>query len=159
MLPAASARSLPNYWFNSPDRAANSATGAVDATGRKTMTKTLNSYIRDAWFEPAEGLVDIPSAIDGHLVARTSTSGIDHKERLYALAFDTGATRKDNWVDIDGGVGTLFAYASRGRKELPSERFVVDGDVEQLSKGGTFVGIHILTPMAGVAVHINAYNF
>ena len=62
-------------------------------------------------------------------------------------------------IDIDGGIGTLFAYASRGRRELPSERFLIDGDVESLSKGGSFIGLHIRTPLTGVAVHINAFNF
>lgn len=89
-------------------------------------------------------------------IAAALTAG---KERLYELAFDTGATRRDNLVDIDGGIGTLFAYASRGRRELPSERFVVEGEVETLSKAGGFVGVHILSPLHGVAVHINAYNF
>ncbi|WP_341989064.1 phenylacetic acid degradation bifunctional protein PaaZ [Azorhizobium sp. AG788] len=83
----------------------------------------------------------------------------EHKEQLYALAADTGATRRDNLNDIDGGIGTLFAYASRGRRELPSEHFVVEGAPEGLSKGGTFVGAHILTPLHGVGVHINAFNF
>ena len=82
-----------------------------------------------------------------------------HKEALYQLAFDAGATRRDSAIDIEGGVGVLLAYASRGRRELPSERFIVDGDVEPLSKGGSFVGLHVMTPLHGVAVHINAFNF
>lgn len=83
----------------------------------------------------------------------------EHKEALYALSADTGATKRDNFFDIDGGIGTLHAFASRGRRELPSERFVVEGAPEGLSKNGTFVGTHILTPLQGVAVHINAFNF
>ncbi|MDB5591838.1 phenylacetic acid degradation bifunctional protein PaaZ [Enterovirga sp.] len=83
----------------------------------------------------------------------------DAKEELYRLAADTGATRRDNLIDIDGGIGTLFAYASRGRRELPSERFVVEGEVEPLSRSGAFVGVHILSPLHGVAVHVNAFNF
>ncbi|MFG1346235.1 phenylacetic acid degradation bifunctional protein PaaZ [Xanthobacter autotrophicus DSM 431] len=81
------------------------------------------------------------------------------KEALYALSVDTGATKRDNFFDIDGGIGTLYAYASRGRRELPGERFVVEGAPESLSKGGTFVGGHVLTPLHGVAVHVNAFNF
>ncbi|MEW6124563.1 MAG: phenylacetic acid degradation bifunctional protein PaaZ [Pseudomonadota bacterium] len=160
------------------------------------MTKILESYALDRWFAPTEGFVDIPSAIDGQVVARASTKGLDfaamvrharevggptlraltfhqradilralakylgeHKEALYALSADTGATKRDNFFDIDGGFGTLYAYASRGRRELPSERFVVEGPTEGLSKNGTFVGTHILTPLNGVAVHINAFNF
>lgn len=83
----------------------------------------------------------------------------NHKEELYALSHDTGATKRDNMFDIDGGIGTLYAYASRGRKELPAEHFVVDGSVEPLSKNGSFIGLHVLTPLCGVAVHINAFNF
>lgn len=83
----------------------------------------------------------------------------ERKDRLYALAADTGATKRDNLIDVDGGIGTLFAYASRGRRELPAERFVIEGDTEALSRGGSFVGLHVLTPLAGVAVHINAFNF
>ncbi|MDB5511593.1 MAG: phenylacetic acid degradation bifunctional protein PaaZ [Enterovirga sp.] len=83
----------------------------------------------------------------------------DRKEVLYRLSTNTGATKRDNAFDVDGGIGTLFAYASRGRRELPSERFLVEGGVETLSKSGAFVGTHILTPLHGVAVHINAFNF
>ncbi|MEO1399341.1 MAG: aldehyde dehydrogenase family protein, partial [Pseudomonadota bacterium] len=83
----------------------------------------------------------------------------ERKEELYSLSFMTGATRKDSWVDIDGGIGTLFAYASKGRRELPEAHTYVDGDVEALSRGGTFIGQHIYTPKKGVAVHINAFNF
>jgi oxepin-CoA hydrolase/3-oxo-5,6-dehydrosuberyl-CoA semialdehyde dehydrogenase len=83
----------------------------------------------------------------------------DRREPLYELSYDTGATKRDSMIDIDGGIGTLFAYSSKGRRELPDERFVLDGAQEGLSKRGTFVGQHILTPLRGVAVHINAYNF
>ena len=81
------------------------------------------------------------------------------KEEYYAISAWTGATRADSWIDIDGGFGTLFAYASRGRREFPDEAFFVDGPVEALSKGGTFIGRHICVPMEGVAVQINAFNF
>ena len=84
---------------------------------------------------------------------------IARKEELYALSAHTGATRLDGWIDIEGGSGTLSAYASRGRKELPDGVLLLDGPVEPLSKGGTFVGQHVLTSLQGVAVHINAFNF
>jgi oxepin-CoA hydrolase/3-oxo-5,6-dehydrosuberyl-CoA semialdehyde dehydrogenase len=83
----------------------------------------------------------------------------EKKEPLYALAAHTGATKRDNMVDIEGGIGTLFAYASRGRRDLPGEKFIVEGPNEALSKGGKFAGTHILVPRAGIAVHINAFNF
>jgi len=81
------------------------------------------------------------------------------KEEFYRVSSWTGATRGDSWIDIDGGIGTLFAYASRGRREFPDETYYVDGGPEALSKGGTFIGRHICVPMEGVAVQINAFNF
>jgi oxepin-CoA hydrolase/3-oxo-5,6-dehydrosuberyl-CoA semialdehyde dehydrogenase len=83
----------------------------------------------------------------------------ERKGVLHELSFDTGATRGDAFFDVDGGIGTLFAYASRGRRELPAEHFVLDGALEPLSKRGTFVARHLLVPLEGVAVHINAFNF
>lgn len=83
----------------------------------------------------------------------------ERKELLYKLAGDTGANKRDNAIDIEGGLGTLAAYASRGRRDLPDAKFVVEGEVEGLSKGGSFVGQHILSPLHGVAIHINAFNF
>lgn len=84
---------------------------------------------------------------------------IARKEELYELSFATGATRADSWIDIEGGAGTLFAYASKGKRELPNDRLLIDGAMEGLSKGGSFVGQHVYTSLWGVAVHINAYNF
>lgn len=160
------------------------------------MTAILQSLACDRWETPTAGLVDIPSAIDGRVVARASSAGLDfaaiarharqiggaklramtfhqradmlkalgaylgeRKEQLYALATDTGANRRDNAIDIDGGLVTLAAFASRGRRELPDAGFITEGEVEALSKRGSFVGQHILTPLHGVAVHINAFNF
>jgi len=80
------------------------------------------------------------------------------KEELYVLSAHTGATRSDGWIDIEGGAGTLFAYASKGRRELPNDTMLLDGPIEPLSKRGTFVGQHIYTPIQGVAVHINAFS-
>ena len=83
----------------------------------------------------------------------------ERKDEFYALSAATGATRADSWVDIDGGIGTFFVYASKGRREFPDEPFYIDGPLEPISKGGTFVGRHICVPMEGVAVFINAFNF
>src|SRR4051794_9870893 len=160
------------------------------------MATTLQSLALDRWVEPVGSLTEIPSAVDGRIVARASSAGLDfsamvrharevggpalrkltfhrradrlraladylteRREPLYKLAADTGANRRDNAIDIEGGIGTLSAYASRGRRDLPDAKFVVEGDVETLSKGGSFVGQHILSPLQGVAVHINAFNF
>ena len=81
------------------------------------------------------------------------------KEELYELNYLTGATRKDGWIDIEGGAGTLFSFSSKGRRELPDAHVLLDGQLEPLSKQGTFVGQHIYTSLQGVAVHINAFNF
>jgi oxepin-CoA hydrolase/3-oxo-5,6-dehydrosuberyl-CoA semialdehyde dehydrogenase len=81
------------------------------------------------------------------------------KEELYELNYLTGATRKDGWIDIEGGAGTLFSFSSKGRRELPDAHVLLDGPVEPLSKSGSFIGQHIYTPLQGAAVHINAFNF
>ena len=83
----------------------------------------------------------------------------DYKEEFYTLSYATGATKGDSWIDIDGGLGTLFVYASKGTRELPNGQVYVEGGVEALSKGGTFVGQHVCVPLEGAAVHINAFNF
>ncbi|NYD52640.1 oxepin-CoA hydrolase/3-oxo-5,6-dehydrosuberyl-CoA semialdehyde dehydrogenase [Actinomadura luteofluorescens] len=83
----------------------------------------------------------------------------EHREELYALSARTGATLNDSKFDVDGGIGVLFAYASKGKRELPNDTVLVEGDVEPLGKGGTFVGQHLCTPSRGVAVQINAFNF
>ena len=81
------------------------------------------------------------------------------KEELYELNYLTGATRKDGWIDIEGGAGTLFSFSSKARRELPDAHLLLDGALEPLSKRGTFVGQHIYTSLQGAAVHINAFNF
>ena len=83
----------------------------------------------------------------------------EHREELYALSARAGATRGDSMFDVDGGLGVLFAYASKGRRELPGDTVLLDGGIEPLGKGGTFLGQHIWTPLRGVAVQINAFNF
>ncbi|MCE2910958.1 MAG: phenylacetic acid degradation bifunctional protein PaaZ [Pseudomonadota bacterium] len=84
---------------------------------------------------------------------------LERKEPLYALSSQTGATRTDSWVDIEGGAGTLFAYAGVGAGDLPSGNVVHEGPVVPLGKKGGFAGTHILVPRRGVAVHVNAFNF
>jgi len=83
----------------------------------------------------------------------------EHRDELYALSARAGATLADAKFDVDGGIGVLLSYASRARRELPNSRVYVEGPPEPLGKGGTFVGQHILTPLRGVAVQINAFNF
>jgi oxepin-CoA hydrolase/3-oxo-5,6-dehydrosuberyl-CoA semialdehyde dehydrogenase len=159
-------------------------------------TEQLLNYARDHWVAGSGNLADITSAIDGSLVTRTGSGGLDfgamlsharnvggpalrtmtfherarmikalglaimeRKEELYALNPLTGATRKDGWIDIEGGAMTMLSFSSKGRRELPDAHVLLDGELEQLSKGGSFVGQHIYTTMQGAAVHINAFNF
>ena len=83
---------------------------------------------------------------------------LKHKEAFYEVSYRTGATRSDSWIDIEGGIGNLFSYASL-RRQFPNETYHVEGDPVTLSKKGSFMGQHILVPKEGVAVHINAFNF
>ena len=83
----------------------------------------------------------------------------EHRQELYALSARTGATLGDSKFDIDGGIGVLLSYASKAKRELPNDVLLAEGAVEPLGKGGAFVGQHILTPLRGVAVQINAFNF
>ena len=82
-----------------------------------------------------------------------------HKEAFYRISEFTGATRADSWVDIEGGIGTLFSFSSIARREFGNEKFIVEGPPERLSANNTFAARHILTPKRGVSVHINAFNF
>jgi oxepin-CoA hydrolase/3-oxo-5,6-dehydrosuberyl-CoA semialdehyde dehydrogenase len=82
----------------------------------------------------------------------------NHLDKFYKISYQTGATKADSWIDIEGGIGNLFANASLRRK-FPNTFFCIDGESHNLSKGGSFMGTHILVPKEGVAVHINAFNF
>jgi len=84
---------------------------------------------------------------------------LEKKEIFYDISAKTGATRADSWVDIEGGIGTVFAYTGIARRELPNETFAVEGPTERLSAKGSFVGRHILTAKHGISLHINAFNF
>lgn len=156
----------------------------------------LQNYAEGKWVAGAGGLAELRSAIDGEVVALTSSQGLDFaamlkharevggpalraltfhqralmlkalaealtakKDGLYELSYNTGATKADSWIDIDGGIGTFAVYQGKGRRELPNERILIDGNVEALSRNGTFQGLHVFTSLQGVAVHINAFNF
>ncbi|MEZ5895434.1 MAG: phenylacetic acid degradation bifunctional protein PaaZ [Parvularculaceae bacterium] len=84
---------------------------------------------------------------------------MERKEELYALNPHSGATRKDGWIDIEGGAGTLLSTASKAKRELPDDTIILDGAIEQISRNGTFMAQHIYTSLRGVAIHINAFNF
>jgi oxepin-CoA hydrolase/3-oxo-5,6-dehydrosuberyl-CoA semialdehyde dehydrogenase len=84
---------------------------------------------------------------------------MEQKKEFYALSTETGATRADSWIDIDGGISTLFVFSSKARREMPNDHVYLDGPPEVLSRNGTFIGQHIYTPKLGAAIHINAFNF
>lgn len=83
---------------------------------------------------------------------------LSKKDVFYKVSWATGATKIDSWVDIEGGIGNLFTYASL-RRQFPNETFCYEGDIARLSKNNTFIGHHICVPKEGVAIHINAFNF
>jgi oxepin-CoA hydrolase/3-oxo-5,6-dehydrosuberyl-CoA semialdehyde dehydrogenase len=84
---------------------------------------------------------------------------MERKESCYQLSAATGATRADSWIDIEGGISTLFAYSGKGRRELPNSNMILDGPQEMISRQNSFTAQHVYTPIQGVAVHINAFNF
>ena len=93
------------------------------------------------------------------MIKALATALNERKQELYDLSFDTGATQKDHLIDVDGGIGTMFVIASKGRREMPDAQVYIDGGIEQLGREGRFVGQHVCTPMLGVGVQINAFNF
>jgi oxepin-CoA hydrolase/3-oxo-5,6-dehydrosuberyl-CoA semialdehyde dehydrogenase len=94
----------------------------------------------------------------GNMLKKLALHLRNHLEKFYAISYKTGATKADSWIDIEGGIGNLFANASLRRK-FPDESFCIDGESHNLGKYNTFMGTHILVPKEGVAIHINAYNF
>jgi len=84
---------------------------------------------------------------------------MERKELFSRLSSATGATRSDSWIDIEGGIVTLFTYSGKGRRELPNSNICLDGPQEIIARGNTFTAQHVYTPIQGVAVHINAFNF
>ncbi|WP_291729804.1 phenylacetic acid degradation bifunctional protein PaaZ [Leisingera sp. F5] len=128
---------------------ASAGNDALDVQGMLDYARTVGgANLRKLTFHDRARML---KALAGHLN--------QHKQALYDLSFDTGATQSDHMIDIDGGIGTMFVFASKGRREMPDGHVYLDGDVEQLSRNGTFLGQHICTPLRGVAVHINAFNF
>ena len=125
-----------------------SSTGVDMAAALDYGRRTGGPALRELTFHQRAALL---KALASHLR--------EHRDELYALSARTGATLGDSKFDVDGGIGVLFAYASKGKRELPNDTVYVDGGVEPLSKGGTFLGQHIATPLRGVAVQINAFNF
>ena len=94
----------------------------------------------------------------GRMIKALALYLIERKDKYYTISYQTGATKVDSWIDIEGGIGNLFAYSSL-RRQFPDQPYSIDGDHAPLSKGGSFIGHHIMVPKRGVAIHINAFNF
>lgn len=94
----------------------------------------------------------------GNMLKKLALYLTKRKEQFYEISYQTGATKTDSWIDIEGGFGNLFANASL-RRQFPNQPYHVDGEPIDLSRGGSFMGHHIMVPKRGVAIHINAYNF
>ncbi|AUQ71449.1 phenylacetic acid degradation bifunctional protein PaaZ [Phaeobacter inhibens] len=147
IAPGAGARSIASAITGAP--LAQAGNDALDVQGMLDYARTVGGpSLRKLTFHDRARML---KALAGHLN--------QHKQALYDLSFNTGATQADHMIDIDGGIGTMFVFASKGRREMPDAHVYLDGDIEQLSRNGTFLGQHICTPLQGVAVHINAFNF
>ncbi|UWR59816.1 phenylacetic acid degradation bifunctional protein PaaZ [Phaeobacter inhibens] len=147
IAPGAGARSIASAITGAP--LAQAGNDALDVQGMLDYARTVGGpSLRKLTFHDRARML---KALAGHLS--------QHKQALYDLSFNTGATQADHMIDIDGGIGTMFVFASKGRREMPDAHVYLDGDIEQLSRNGTFLGQHICTPLQGVAVHINAFNF
>ncbi|MEM6276806.1 MAG: phenylacetic acid degradation bifunctional protein PaaZ [Pseudomonadota bacterium] len=144
-----------------PDSSARPIHSAIDGTqiaeaGAALDTDAMLTYAREMGGPALRALTFHDRA---KMLKALALHLSEHKKALYDLSFATGATAKDHLIDIDGGIGTMFVFASKGRREMPAGQVYLDGGVEQLSKHGTFMGQHICTPLQGCAVHINAFNF
>lgn len=145
----------------SPDSSARSIENAVtgDVMARAGSTLDVQAMLEYARTKGGPALRALGFHDRARMIKALALHLGEHKQALYDLSFATGATQSDHLIDIDGGIGTMFVFASKGRREMPDGQIYVDGDVEQLSRNGTFLGQHICTPLQGVAVHINAFNF
>jgi oxepin-CoA hydrolase/3-oxo-5,6-dehydrosuberyl-CoA semialdehyde dehydrogenase len=140
----------------------NVLTSAVDGTPLARITSTgldFSSVLQHARQVGGSNLRKLTFHQRGEMLKALAQYLMEHKKEFYALSTATGATRADSWVDIDGGISTLFVYSGKGRREMPNDHVYLDGPPELLSKNGTFAAQHIFTPKLGAAVHINAFNF
>jgi oxepin-CoA hydrolase / 3-oxo-5,6-dehydrosuberyl-CoA semialdehyde dehydrogenase len=135
----------------------NAVTGdsIASATTKGLDFKSITDYARTVG-NPA--LRKMTFHARGNMLKALALHLRNHLDKFYAISYQTGATKADSWVDIEGGIGNLFANASLRRK-FPDEVFCIDGESHNLGKNNTFMGTHILVPKEGVAIHINAFNF
>jgi oxepin-CoA hydrolase / 3-oxo-5,6-dehydrosuberyl-CoA semialdehyde dehydrogenase len=160
-MPEMLASYVAGAWYTAPHSGtvlADAATGEPVARISSTGLDT-RAMVRHARAVGGPALKAMPFQERAAALKALATHLDANKAAYHELSLATGATRRDGGGDIDGGIGTLFAYASRGKRELPDGFVLVDGDVEPIGKGGTFVGRHVYTPLPGVALQINAFNF
>lgn len=160
---------LPSYvrdaWWTPGDDAAASAAEVRDASTGEVVARVstegldLGAVLEHARTVGQTSLGELTFHQRAVLLKQMALALTERKAELYELSARTGATQRDSWVDIDGGIGVLFTYSSKGRRELPNAKVLVDGPVEPLSKDGSFIGRHVYTRLPGVAVQINAFNF
>ncbi len=137
---------------------ASAITGEVIAqAGNDTLdVQAMLGYARDVG---GPGLRKMTFHDRARMLKAVALHLMEHKQALYDISYDTGATLSDHKIDVDGGIGTMLVFASKGRREMPDAHVYLDGAPEQLGRSGQFLGRHICTPLQGVAVHINAFNF
>ena len=160
-------RLLPSYvqdgWWEPAD--ASDASVVRDAsTGEEVVRVSTNGLDLAAALDHARtighhSLAPLTFHQRAILLKQFALALTERKQELYELSYRAGATKQDSWVDIDGGIGVLFTYSSKGRREMPQSTIYLDGPVEPLSKDGSFLARHICTTLPGVAVQINAFNF
>ncbi|MEM8654447.1 MAG: phenylacetic acid degradation bifunctional protein PaaZ [Pseudomonadota bacterium] len=137
---------------------ASAITGAVIAeAGNDTLDiQAMRAYARDVGGPALRAMTFHDRA---RMLKALALYLRERRQQLYDLSFDTGATQADHLIDVDGGIGTMLVFASKGRREMPDTQVYLDGGPEQLGRAGQFFGQHICTPLQGVAIHINAFNF
>ncbi|MEL6590948.1 MAG: phenylacetic acid degradation bifunctional protein PaaZ [Bacteroidota bacterium] len=139
---------IPQYHAITGEVISTAGSEGLDFAEMMHYARTLgNPALRKLTFQERGRMI---KALALHLHAK--------RKEYYPISYQTGATKGDSWIDIDGGIGNLFAYASL-RRRFPDETYYVDGEFANLSREGTFIGHHIMVPKRGVAIHINAFNF
>ncbi len=135
----------------------NAVTGdpVASASTKGLDFKTITAYARNTG---NRNLRRLTFHERGNMLKALALHLRNHLDKFYAISYKTGATKADSWIDIEGGIGNLFANASLRRK-FPDESFCLDGESHNLGKNNTFMATHLLVPKEGVAIHINAFNF
>ena len=137
-------------------------TSAVDGSEIAAITSAgldFGDMLRHARVTGGANLRRLTFHERGDMLKALAKHLMEQKDSFYGLSYKTGATKADSWIDIDGGISTLFVFSSKGRREMPNDHVYLDGPPEQISRHGSFVGQHIYTSKLGAAVHINAFNF